>query len=86
MSLVHKFTEHPATVGESYGEHVVSAMSFSLAMLRAAFCCAVHGVLPFTFEKTGSQCITSLYERIVTNRSRPGSEKQLQSGAVIRSA
>ena len=33
MSFVRKFTEHPATVGESYGGHFVSAMSFSLAML-----------------------------------------------------
>lgn len=86
MSLVQKFTEHPATVGESYGEHFVSAMSFSLAMLRAAFCCAVHAVLPFTFEKTGSQCITSLYDRMVTNRSRLTDSGRLSRGTVNRSA
>jgi len=34
MSFARKFTEHPATVGESCGEHFVSAMSFSLVMLR----------------------------------------------------
>ena len=70
MSLTSKFTEHPATVGETYGEHFVSAMGFSLAMLRAAFCCAVHAVLPFLFERTGSECISGLYDRMVTNRSR----------------
>ena len=70
MSLKGKFTEHPATVGETYGQHFVSAMGFSLSMLRAAFCCGVHALLPFMFEKTGSDCITGLYDRMVTNRDR----------------
>ena len=70
MSLKRKFTEHPATVGETYGQHFVSAMGFSLAMLKAAFCCAVHAMFPWCFEKTGSDCIEGLYERMVQNRSR----------------
>lgn len=64
------FTAHPATVGESYGEHFVTAMSFSLSLFRAAFVCAVHAVLPFLFEKTGSECITDLHCRMVTHRDR----------------
>jgi hypothetical protein len=70
MSLKTKFTDHPTTVGETYGEHFVSAMGFSLSMLKAAFCCAIHAILPFAFEKMGSECITGLYDRMVTNRSR----------------
>ena len=70
MSFKGKFTDHPATVGETYGQHFVSAMGFSLSMLRAAFCCGVHALLPFLFEKTGSDCITELYDRMVTNRNR----------------
>ena len=70
MSLSRKFTEHPETVGETYGEHFVAAMGFSLALFKAAFVCAVHAVLPFLFEKTGSECITGLHDRMVTNRSR----------------
>lgn len=83
MSLARKFTEHPATVGETYGQHFVSAMGFSLAMLKAAFCCGVHAVLPFMFAKTGSECITGLYDRMVTNRSRLESEAtdKLSAGA-----
>jgi len=27
-------------------------------------------VFPFLFERTGSECITGLYDRMVTNRSR----------------
>lgn len=75
MNLKRKFTEHPATVGETWGEHFVSAMGFSLAMVRAAFCCAVHAVFPFLFEKAGSECIAGLYDRMVTNRSRSGRDR-----------
>lgn len=70
MNIAQKFNEHPATVGETYGQHFLMAMGFSLAMLRAAFCCALHAVFPFLCEKTGSRCIEGLYERMVTNRSR----------------
>ena len=76
MSLKDKFTEHPATVGETYGQHFVHAMGFSLGMLKAAFCCGVHAILPFCFEKTGSDCITGLYDRMVTNREQLQARKQ----------
>ncbi len=62
------FTAHPATVGESWGEHFVAAMGFSLALFRAALVCAVHAVFPFLFEKTGSECIADLNRRMVTHR------------------
>ncbi len=62
------FTAHPASVGETYGEHFVTAMGFSLSLLRAAVVCAIHAVLPFLFEKTGSECITELNQRMVTHR------------------
>lgn len=75
MNLKAKFTEHPASVGETYGEHFFAAMSFSTALLRAAFACAVHAVLPFAFEKTASDSVTALYDRMVTNRSRLACEK-----------
>ena len=68
--MTNKFTHHPATVGETYGQHFVSAMGFSLSLLRAAFYCAVHAVLPWVFVKTGSRCITDLHDRMVANRSR----------------
>ena len=75
MSLASKFTKHPATVGETYGQHFVSSMGFGVALLRAAFCCGVHAILPFMFEKSGSECITELYDRMVANRSRHESDQ-----------
>ena len=55
------FTEHPASVGESYFEHMGVASSFGISMLLAGCACLVHAVLPFAFVKTGSDTITSLY-------------------------
>mgnify|MGYP001822202676 CR=1 FL=1 len=65
-----RFTEHPAAVGESYGQHFVSAMGFSLAMLQAAFFCAVHAIFPWMFVRTGSSRINELHGRMVSNRRR----------------
>lgn len=68
MSLKSKFTEHPAAVGETYGEHLATAMSYSWPLLRAALATGVHAFLPFCFEKTGSESITRLHERLQASR------------------
>ncbi len=62
------FTDHPATVGETYGEHLVHASGFGFAMIRGGLVCLIHAVLPFLFEKSGSRIITALHDRMVTNR------------------
>jgi hypothetical protein len=64
------FRDHPASVGESYGEHFGNALSFSLAMFAGACACLVHAFLPFLFEKTGSGIIARLHDRMVVNRHR----------------
>lgn len=70
MSLRERFTRHPGSVGETYGQHLVAAMGFSLALFRAAICCALHAVFPFLCERTGSRAIEDLHERMVVNRAR----------------
>ena len=64
------FSEHPASVGESYSEHFVTAGGFGWALLKASLACFVHAVLPFAFEKTGSKAITELHATMVSNRDR----------------
>jgi len=64
------FTAHPQTVGETYGQHFVSAMSFSGAMLWAALRCAIHAFLPFLFETAGKTTVSSLHDRMIVNRHR----------------
>jgi hypothetical protein len=68
--LISALSEHPASVGETYTQHLVSASRFSLRMIGAGICCFVHGLLPFLFVKTGSDTVTRLHDRMVMHRER----------------
>ena len=68
--LTTAFTEHPASVGESYGEHLVHAPSFATRMILGRFACMLHGIFPFLFVKTGSKQIETLHGKMVVNRSK----------------
>jgi hypothetical protein len=65
------FTEHPASVGETYGEHLVHASSFGIRMVLAGLACMVHAALPFLIVRTGSQAITELNAQMLARRSLP---------------
>lgn len=65
------FTEHPASVGETWGEHAATAWGFAWRLQLAAIAALVHAVLPFLFVKTASTMITSLHGSMVTHRVRP---------------
>jgi uncharacterized protein DUF6356 len=68
MNLIRAFTEHPASVGESYGEHLCRATYFGARMVFAGFACLLHGLLPFLCVRTGSRAIAELNDRMVLNR------------------
>jgi len=76
------FTDHPASVGESYGQHLGVAFSFGGRMILAGFACLLHGLLPFLFLKTGSRVISSLHEEMVTHRRRATVGPRHSSGAL----
>lgn len=57
------FTEHPASVNESYGEHLLFALTFAGKLGFAAYAALVHAILPFAYQKTASKIIKELYER-----------------------
>ncbi|GAA4012965.1 hypothetical protein GCM10022280_08780 [Sphingomonas swuensis] len=64
------FTEHPESVGESYGEHLLVASSFGASMIAGGIACLIHGLVPGLFMKTGSDTIRRLNQRMVTHRQR----------------
>lgn len=68
MNPIRAFTEHPASVGETYSEHMGRAACFGLRMIGAGIACLVHALLPFLFVRTGSATITELNDRLVVNR------------------
>jgi hypothetical protein len=69
-ALFQLFTRHPASVGETYGQHLASATGFSLRMIVAGIACLIHALLPFLFVRTGSNAIARLHDRMILNRSR----------------
>ena len=70
------FTDHPASVGETYGEHMVAAGGFGLRMILCGIACLVHSVLPFLFVKTASRTVDQLYRKMVTHRSKAQREPE----------
>jgi hypothetical protein len=77
MDISSLFTDHPASVGESYGEHLGRATSFGWRMVLAGCACMIHGVLPFLFVRTASRAVAELNERMIAGRSA-GSSRALR--------
>lgn len=72
MNPIRLFADHPASVNQTYTQHLASAWSFAFRMLFAGLACLVHGVLPPLFMRTGSNAIRELHERMIVNRPRSG--------------
>lgn len=71
MDLNRLFTEHPDSVGETYFQHLLAAGGFGLRMVLGGLACLLHGLLPFLFERTGSNCVKDLHQRMVARQRRP---------------
>lgn len=72
--IARLMTEHPASVNETYFQHMGVAFSFGLRMTGAGLACLVHGVFPFLCTRTGSQAITELHDKMVAHRTRAPKE------------
>jgi Family of unknown function (DUF6356) len=78
MSVLKRlFTDHPATVGETYGQHFASAMGFGFRMIWGGLICFVHALIPGALATRGSDMICELHERMVTNRRRLAESRAL---------
>ena len=72
MSIWNKlFTEHPASVNETYFQHLASAWGFSFRMIGSGLLCLLHGLLPVVFRSRARETICDLHDRMVVNRRRP---------------
>ncbi|MGH8236010.1 MAG: DUF6356 family protein [Steroidobacteraceae bacterium] len=72
MSLRSLFSEHPASVGETYLVHLGHASRFALQMMIGGGACLVHSVLPFLFANTASHVIAELHQRMLVDRRGVG--------------
>lgn len=60
------FVDHPSSVNESYFEHLRFAGWFALQLLGAGGAALIHAIIPCLFEKTASQMIHNMHNRLMT--------------------
>jgi hypothetical protein len=65
------FTEHPASVGETYIEHFAFATALGGRMVVGGLACILHGFLPELCKTTGSRTIRALALRLVPGNRQP---------------
>jgi hypothetical protein len=85
MKAARLFTQHPASVGETYFQHARAAGAFGLRMLVGGTACLIHAVFPFLFIRTGGDCVADLHSRIVVRRGNTsGSTKDVDLARALK--
>lgn len=67
--ITELFTDHPASVDETYLEHMVVASGFSLKLFGLAVAALVHAILPFLFVTTASTTVLAMAEKMANRRN-----------------
>ena len=86
MDLQNPFTAHPATVSETYTEHLRFASATGLWMILGGLACILHGLFPFTCTTVGSRMIRRLYDRLSTGQRTPVMERVRANAPVAERA
>ena len=60
------FTNHPASIGEGYFEHMGFSLRFTFKLFGASIAALVHAFLHSLFEKTASNIVASLHTRLTS--------------------
>ena len=68
MKITAKFTDHPASVGQTYFEHFKFAVNVSKSLLKAFSACLIHAVYPPLHRNTASATIAELHNRIAQRK------------------
>ncbi len=64
------FTDHPASVNETYWQHLAAASAFGARMVWGGIVCFVHALIPGVYCTKASEMIGELHDRMITNRRR----------------
>ncbi len=69
-AMANPFTSHPASVGETYVQHLRFAARFGARMLLGGAAATVHAVFPFLFVTTASRINDELIAMRAASRGR----------------
>ena len=64
QSFLSAFRDHPASVGETYPEHMAFAMRFGARLVCAGAAAFVHALIPALFETTASDTVKAMHAEI----------------------
>lgn len=67
------FTKHPKEINETYLQHGLQALRYSLTFLFLFFVSFIHAIFPFLFKQTASDVLRELNNH-VNRRHTHGSE------------
>ena len=68
--MPNPFTAHPASVGESYLQHLRFAFRFGSRMLAGGAAAVLHSIFPFLFVTTASRINDQLVEMRAASHGR----------------
>ena len=58
------FTKHPNDIGETYLQHLLQALRYSLTFLFLFFIVFIHALCPFLFQQTASDILRELNNHV----------------------
>ena len=64
MRLRTFFIEHPASVGETYLEHLYRALKVAWRLIGASAACVIHALVPALFTTRVSDTVSGIYDEI----------------------
>lgn len=67
---MNPFTAHPASVGETYLQHLRFALRFGARMMAGGLAAVIHAVFPFCFVTTASRINDELLAMRAASRGR----------------
>ena len=63
-SFLSAFRDHPASVGETYPEHMAFALRFGARLFCAGAAAFIHALIPALFETTASDKVRAMHAEI----------------------
>jgi hypothetical protein len=64
------FTKHPKEVGETYLQHGIQSMRYSLTFLFLFTIALIHAILPFLFKKIASDIVCDMGEHMECRKGK----------------
>jgi hypothetical protein len=68
-AIARIFSEHPRSLGMSWGAHAVGAVSIALRLIGAGVACLIHAIVPAWFTQTAGRTVTEMYDEMARRKA-----------------